>query len=379
MLISYGAKNFFCFKEWIEVSLALGPKVPVEVSNEMEASLSLCLKGGNASGKTNALKILSFLSYFCKDSFNLKPDDEIAFDSFFNNKKPSEFYVEFKINNIKYTYELVLNKNIVLSEKIYKKEIRNTLVFSRIKNIIKKNTLTKQKSNLLLRSNASIISTFNQVEVKEIGPIYEFFSNITSNVNYYGLGGYNHGENEAVSELYNNNKDYLKFTIEMLKVFDTGISDIHIDSYLDEDKKKHYFPVFKHVLPDSSPELSFRAQSSGTKSLYNIMSIYLMSLKNGGILILDEFDITLHPDILPHLVDMFEDTKFNDLNAQLIFSTHNTDIIDKMGKYKTYLFNKEDGEGYCYRLDEIGGSVIRNDRPIVPLYKAGKIGGVPKI
>jgi AAA domain, putative AbiEii toxin, Type IV TA system len=379
MLISYGAKNFFCFKEWVEISLALGPKVPVEVSSKLEASLSLCLKGGNASGKTNALKILSFLSYFCKDSFNLKPDDKIAFDSFFNNEEPSEFFVEFEKNGIKYTYELVLNRNIVLSEKIYKKEARKTLIFNRTKNIIKKNSLTKQKSNLILRSNASIISTFNQIEIKEIQSIYEFFSNITSNVNYYGLGGNNHGENEAVSKFYNDNKDYLKFTVDMLKVFDTGISGIYIDSYLDEGSKKHYFPIFKHALPDSSPELPFRVQSSGTKSLYNIMSIYLRSLKNGGILILDEFDITLHPDILPYLVDMFEDTEFNNLNAQLLFSTHNTDIMDKMGKYKTYLFNKENGESYCYRLDEMGGNVIRNDRPIVPLYKSGKIGGVPRI
>ncbi|TOA04168.1 hypothetical protein CGK40_02880, partial [Vibrio parahaemolyticus] len=43
-----------------------------------------------------------------------------------------------------------------------------------------------------------------------------------------------------------------------------------------------------------------------------------------------------------------------------------------------YLVNKEDGESYGYRLDEIPGSMIRNDRPITPLYVSGKIGGVPE-
>ena len=41
--------------------------------------------------------------------------------------------------------------------------------------------------------------------------------------------------------------------------------------------------------------------------------------------------------------------------------------------------NKEKNESYLYRLDEIDGDIIRNDRPLSPVYKAGKIGGVPKL
>jgi hypothetical protein len=43
------------------------------------------------------------------------------------------------------------------------------------------------------------------------------------------------------------------------------------------------------------------------------------------------------------------------------------------------LVNKEDNESFAYRLDEIPGDILRNDRPILPAYNDGKIGGIPKL
>jgi len=50
-----------------------------------------------------------------------------------------------------------------------------------------------------------------------------------------------------------------------------------------------------------------------------------------------------------------------------------------MGKYRTFLVNKTDNESFGYRLDEIPGEMLRNDRSITPIYNAGKIGGIPRI
>ena len=94
---------------------------------------------------------------------------------------------------------------------------------------------------------------------------------------------------------------------------------------------------------------------------------------------MDEFDIAFHPHILPTIVNYFDNEEVNIKNAQMLFSTHNTDILEYMGKYRTVLVNKESSESYVYRLDEIPGDIIRNDRPIAPVYNSGRIGGVPKI
>ena len=94
---------------------------------------------------------------------------------------------------------------------------------------------------------------------------------------------------------------------------------------------------------------------------------------------MDEFDINYHAFILPKLISLFENKDINKKTAQFIFTSHNTEIIDTLGKYRTYLVNKENNESYCYRLDEIQGDILRNDRLISPIYKEGKIGGVPKL
>ncbi len=60
MLLKFGARNFYCFKEGIEISLELGSKCPESISRGKSVSNLLCIKGANGSGKTNALKILSF-------------------------------------------------------------------------------------------------------------------------------------------------------------------------------------------------------------------------------------------------------------------------------------------------------------------------------
>ena len=96
-------------------------------------------------------------------------------------------------------------------------------------------------------------------------------------------------------------------------------------------------------------------------------------------LVIDEFDINLHPDLLPMLVEFFESPQKNIKNSQLMFTTHNSEIMDVLSKYRTVLVNKENNESYLYRLDEIDGDIIRNDRPLSPVYNSGKIGGKPKL
>jgi len=76
MLLQYGAR-FKSFKEGIDISLELGANCPENILRGNSVSNLFCIKGANESGKTNALKILVFLKYFCCDSFNSKPENLI--------------------------------------------------------------------------------------------------------------------------------------------------------------------------------------------------------------------------------------------------------------------------------------------------------------
>jgi AAA15 family ATPase/GTPase len=378
MLMRFGAKNFFCFKDWVEIDLTFNSKVPDDVRTKGDVAEVLCLKGANSSGKTNALKILSFISSFATKSFDRKPDEELQLDSYFENKDPVEFFVEFSIGTLIYTYELVVTNSSVLSEKLYRKEKRKTLVLERTESEIVKNVLFDSKKEITFRKNASIISTARQYQISEIDPIYHFFDSFVCNVNY---SGHRHDffDHSVLSEYYTKHPDVLEFVKAKIREFDTGVVDISIQSYDNEKSEKRFYPVFTHVNGDKTGSLLYYFESSGTKSLYIHLAFYFLTIRNGGVLVLDEFDINLHPDILPKLLDIFENVESNPKRAQLVFSTHNSDILDRMGKYRTVLFNKEDGASYCYRLDELPPEVVRNDRPIEPLYRSGRLGGVPKL
>ncbi|MDI7238388.1 ATP-binding protein [Providencia huaxiensis] len=385
MLVSFGAKNFSSFKEGFEISFKLAKSCPVDISKGKSISNLVCVKGANGSGKTNILRALYFLSSFITDSFSSKPDEAIPFDSYFNNHEPSDFYVSFYLDNILYTYELTATDRGVLSERMYKKLKRKTIIFERIGNNLTE--IQSEYSELQkipnLRSNVSVISTARQFGFNVTEDIWYIFRNILSNVSYTGLMAESF-DIDFINKFLFKNPEYMEFTKKIITKFDPAIKDIFIDETninisLAGESQKKYIPWFVYNVDGETEILSFTSQSSGTKALYKQLVAYKSVIDAGGILILDEFDINLHPHILPFLLKIFLDEELNTDNAQIIFTTHNTDILDFLGRYRTYLVNKEGTESYCYRLDEIPGDILRNDRLISPAYNQGKIGGVPSL
>jgi len=379
MLIRFAAKNFYCFREWAEIDLAFTKKTPIEVSQGEVVAKAICLKGANAAGKTNGIKIMSFLSAFVAHSFQTKPEELIPIEPFYDSTDPIEFSVEFTADDTEYTYELSLTKKEILSEKIYRKRQKKVLVFHRQGIKVKTNTLAT-KFEIGLRPNASVVSTANQHQEHRAAflPLYQYFAQVQSNVKYSGFQ-YDLLHYSDVSSFYHKNPDYLDFTSQYLKRFDTGIESVEIIESKNEKGEPIHFPIFVHRQAEPRRTLLIFDESSGTKSLYNLLALYKITLDQGGILLLDEFDINLHTDILPHLVRLFENSETNPKKAQLLFVTQNSEIMDYMTKHRTYLFNKEENESYCYRLDELDHNLVRSDRPVSPLYRAGRIGGVPRL
>lgn len=380
MLFGYGARNCWCFKDWLDIDLRLNGNVPKDISLGYNFATILGFEGANASGKTNALKVFAFIADFATNSFLYPVEDEILFDSFFSNEDISEFYVEFSSNNVEYRYECILNKNSVVKEVLIKIEDSSELIiFERNNNNVTKNTLYEDSINIIYRENASFISTLHQYDVKTIGEFYDFFSKITINVTYTGLHQRISRDISIVSNLYFNNPQALQFTTDLIRKFDTGIYKIDIVYREDEKNRRIYYPIFYHDIADLDKALTIDQESSGTRALYIDLFHYYINLQRGGVLILDEFDINLHPDILPYLLKLFTDKNTNPRSAQMLFTTHNSEILDVLGKYRTYIVSKENGESIAYRLDEIKTKILRNDRSISVPYKRHFIGGYPKI
>lgn len=375
MILRFGGKNFCSFKEGFEVDLSLREKNSV--------TNVLAVKGANASGKTNILKIVQFIQSFALNSFaDLKPDEEIPVDTFFSNSDPVEMFIVFAQDGIEYKYELSLTKTEVISEIVSKKDKRETVLIERYKNEITNKTISEynELKTIKQRSNVSLVSMALQHDLNSIKLLAGLFELLKTNVYFFGRKEQKLNDHASITKFYHENIDIFQFAVDVLKKSDTGIESIEILERPDDlNEKIHYFPVFNFMTSNEEKFLTFYEQSSGTKALYLQLADYALSISLGATLVLDEFDVNLHPDLLPMLIDFFDDPEKNTKNAQLIFTTHHTEIMDKLGKYKVIFVNKQDNESFLYRLDEIPGDIIRNDRPISPVYNAGKIGGKPKI
>lgn len=386
MIYSFGAKNYFSFKDGFDISFELNSKVPKNISQGRKVSTVMGVKGGNASGKTSILKALECLTAFCTRSFQ-SPEGRLNFVSpFFGNEDPCEFYIEFKFNEIHYIYEASISLKEVIREVLYKKISRKTKVFERKYNkLVHKIEGLEDLELVILKNNSSIIDSLSyyklNLKTPDISNIYEFFSSIRGNVSALSvLDDKAFSSYESVNDFYDRVPEALEFAKQIIKKCDLGVSDIKLFENKNEHGENEPIPIFYHTgSAENARPLTYYNESHGTTALYRRLKTYWMVLHFGGTLVMDEFDTNLHPDLLPIIVDLFLNPETNPKLAQFIFTSHNLEIIDHLGKYRTTLVTKVNGESFCYRLDEIPGDLIRNDRSISSLYREGKIGGVPKL
>ena len=121
-------------------------------------------------------------------------------------------------------------------------------------------------------------------------------------------------------------------------------------------------------------------ESFGTKKFFKISAPVIDTLKNGKILLIDELDSSLHPILTKHLIKLFNDKKINKNNAQLIFTTHDTNLLKPtIFKREQIWFTQKDkyGSTNLYSMLEIKG--VRASDDFEKHYIQGKYGAVPYI
>ncbi|WP_431099682.1 AAA family ATPase [Roseateles noduli] len=380
MLLEYGLRNFLSFKEGASVSFQLDANVPARISLNLPAATVMCVKGANGSGKTHLLKALAFVASFVSTSFSSDPDAEIPVAPFFADPAPSSFYVDFKIDDATYRYELDVTASGVVREALFKSSKRKTLVFERTPDGVRAVARLKVLEGVKVRRNASVISAAYHHQIDELVPVHSFFKNIHFNVGISGTRESLFMDIYKVAQLLSEHDDVRVYVEQFLQECDIGITRLQIASEEGSDGKRRFFPVFIHDVDGQECQVMPATESAGTKQIFRLMLPIAAVVASGSVLVLDELDLYLHPHLLPKLLGLFLQEKApGEPIAQLLFSTHHNDVMDLCGRYRTTLVNKDNNQSYTYRLDEIPGDVIRNDRSLVPPYNDRKIGGVPRL
>ena len=125
-------------------------------------------------------------------------------------------------------------------------------------------------------------------------------------------------------------------------------------------------------------------ESEGTKKIINMSGPIIDTLERGGLIVVDEFDAKLHPLLTKKIIEIFNSPESNPNNAQLIFATHDTNLLsNKIFRRDQIWFAEKDSNDEStdiYPLSDIreqNGDKIRNDRIYEKDYINGKYGAIP--
>lgn len=411
MLIDFTVKNYKSIKDSITFTME-ATAIKDHSQNIFEEGKKSLLKssviyGPNASGKSNLLNAMSFMRNFVENSAtNYKTNDTIEVESFQLNtltkNKPSLFEATFIHDKIKYRYGFRLDNNIVHDEWLFQTKTRETKLFIRTNqefdlskafsegNLIAKENKTRENALFL-----SVVAQFNGSISKSIIDWFNQF-NITSNV------ARNKFEHYTLDMLKNSeNKSKI---LQLLLSVDMGIKDVEmkitdiefekapsfIKKIMKEDNAEESSLtqseiITKHMQYNENNEyirdIEFKLQneSTGTNKFLLLAGPIVETLDNGEILVIDELDNSFHTQMTEFIVALFNSKETNPKKAQLIFATHDTNLLThKLFRRDQIWFVEKNiyGESELFSLIDFGA---RKDTSLEKNYLEGKFGGVPHI
>ncbi len=365
MLIEFRVANYRSIGDEQVLSLVPASKQKEHSENiiqkgKHQALNAVAIYGANASGKSNLLKAMGVLEKLINFSARSSSTTKLPYDPFLLREdwinKPTFFELVFLIAEDRYRYGVEFNQNEIVSEWLFRKSVgREVNLFQRSQDTIDVSSGFKGSSKTIdaaieaTRGNALFLSTCDMLNIEEAKKILHWFQK------YIIIDGLN-TENEAIKTISLwDDQEYRQKIKEYFTSLNFGIIDLDIttqdldlsglpEQIPNEFKNflinkltgaKKYTVYSTHRIYDSQCQETKnvetwelgRNESPGTQKAFELSGPILWTLMNGGILIIDEIEGKLHPIMTLHTINMFLNNKTNPNQAQLIFVTHDTNLL----------------------------------------------------
>ena len=396
MILKIEFENFFSIRDRIRIDFRAA-NINTTLARELSHNVmqwkgvpvlkSVGLFGPNASGKSNILKAITFCCRMILDSylhnegvtFNFEP---FKFDGW--QKRSSKFLIDFVCEEVEYEYSFELTRERILSESLYYYPVgRRAKVFVRDANgkysfgtgvmVKPSDVVTNTSEKKLFLSCASSMN-------REIAQkLYRYF------MNQFLLGLVNVND-VMVLDSFNT---YKKVILKALEISDTDITDI--------EARKEQIPA--PVAIPGQPDLAYKLvdvlrfktfhrnqkdvmfdmdmeESNGTRKLFQILIRLLDVVKNKKGIIMDEFDMGLHTRLADFILDLIHASE----SSQLLFTSHNTNLIDvrRLRRDQIVFVNKtEEGTTDVYSLYDFKD--FRENMDAEKGYLQGRFDAIPYV
>ncbi|MGB7713050.1 MAG: ATP-binding protein [Microcoleus sp.] len=417
MLIGFSVGNYKSFKETVTLSMVASsiteeePELDTnnvfEINHKLKLLKTAAIYGANASGKSNLIAAINFMKWFVLNSSKeTQVSDAIDVEAFRlsteTEKEPSFFEIVFLLEDKTFRYGFEVNAREVVSEWLFQADdSEEKMLFERDFDIdISDDFPEGQGIREKTRSNALFLSVVAQFNGKISGKILLWFSKTLQLIS----GLQDRQYRKETLESFENDR-HRHDIIEFIKKLDLGIADIQITNqppFMTSNNKALYATSYGGILyvnSESKPTVKTihpkydadgkqtaielfdieKHESEGTNKLFALAGILLDTLRIGKILLIDELDARLHPLITRELIYLFNSNVTNPHNAQLIFTTHDTNLLSSKTFRKDQIwFTEKDNKGATDLYSLVEYKVGKN-ASFERDYIIGKYGAIPFI
>jgi uncharacterized protein len=410
MLVEFRVRNFRSFRDEAVLSLVASRDKTNEDTSVMATGnksvprllRAAAIYGANAGGKSNLVRAMQLLRGIVNDSAKLQAGQTFNVQPFrldpVSTEQPVEYEITFLLDNVRYQFGFTLTPHKILSEWliVYKSTQPATWYERNFDNRAQKYEY-KFSTQLLgpkavwseaTRDNALFLSTAVQLNSEQLRPIFAFLTG-TLVIFENGSGP---APEHTISHIEQNNADSVR---DFLSAADIGIADIRLKKQearlhsvrLDPvtgqfesvpmESKEINIPTFEHKSGTGLTVFELTDESEGTQKLFAFAGPIFHILESGQVLVVDELDRSLHALLVRRLIGMFQNPDINQKGAQLIFTTHDTSLLDSELLRRDQIWFAEKDEDQASRLLPLSDFSPRKGEALERGYLAGRYGGVP--
>ena len=426
MLIEFRFKNYRSFRDEAVLSMeaiGLGSfKNSLIQCNNMKLLPGVAIYGKNGGGKSNVIRAFWLGVQFIRNAQRMQhekstvPVVPFALNDYSVNE-PTEFEFDYIIDGVKYWYSFAATKEKIVKESLYHAPkgqkaqvfVRNGQNFSFTEDKAKRKLISETVAENQLFF--SVACTMNDAVC--VNAMRWFREDIFFSRDYTDIP-------RQLLEYYDDS-NMLKAISDYAKTADFGIEEMQFEIENKEIRNDLEFPddipegmrvaltSFIHALSETSNNsesklkmsqvkakskhkginaegeselysLELEDESDGTRKLMSIAPSIEAVLNKGGILLVDELERELHPMLVNYIVAKFQSKKSNPNSAQIIFTTHNTELmnLEIMRKDQIYFADKRrtDGSSELYSVTDFSTKTADNIRKG---YLVGKYGATPNL
>ena len=411
MLLDFRVKNFRSLRDEQTLSLVAAKDKSLQVLNTMPSGIkaaptllrSVAIYGANAGGKSNLIKALQYMRAVVAESASvMQPDQTFNIQPFrldaLSVAQPTEFDVSFVLDGVRHQYGFELTAQRVTREYLLVyKAFKPQQWFERNydaasgKDVYDFGVGLKGPKSVwegATRPNALFLSMAVQLNSEQLKPVFAWFVNklaifneITPLGQHFSVDMLRKPEGKRAICDFLTSADISISDIEVVTRKVSG-QDVHFDmaagktEVLNEEQEVNEL-LFHHVTDQGKAVFSLGDESMGTRNLLFLTGPVLDILDNGMALVVDELDSSLHPLLVRRLVELFQNPAVNKKGAQLIFTTHDTSLLDPDLFRRDQIWFVEKDPDQASKLYPLSDFSPRKNEALERGYLMGRYGALP--